>query len=550
MRTHRWSPLLVAGTLALAACGGSDDAADTQPPASTTASGVDTTTAPDDTTPAGDDECTAERVGGTVTHTVFAETSGLDPTVSGGAGVSGGTEMVALYDSLMRYNRDTGDYDPWVAESLVANTDASAWTLTLQDGIEFGNGDPLTADAVKASIARHQDPDLHSRWLGLTSNIAEMNVVDDLTLEFTLTEPFGAFPYVLAAEPGLIVNTRVVDELGAETFNVSPVGAGVGPFEFVSLAPGERIEMKAKTDYWGGPVCIESLNFVRITGAQANLDALENGDVQSVFLREPRVIADARSEGINEVTTLQHGGEMLLLNDGFEGADVPTADVRVRQAIAYAIDTNVVDQRVNSGTGIPSSAIFPEQSRFYQGLEGPAYDPDLARQLVEEAKADGWDGKIEFACDNSPARIDTSIAIESQLKAVGFDVELINNLTIGQLISKIRVDHDYEIGCWGLSATEALPWVKLDELYSSTNPSNHTGYADADFDAALKELKAAGDLDSQKAALAKIQEIWNETVPGILVSTSEETIAMADNLHGVRHGHNTYVYFGDAYLDS
>lgn len=495
-------------------------------------------------------ECTEDKKGGSVTMGVFSETTGLDPTISSGAGVTGGSEMAAIYDSLMRFNPETGEYDPWVAESLEPNDDSTVWTLKLREGVKFGNGDPLTAEAVKASIARHQDPEEKSRWLGMTSNITEMAVVDDLTLTLTLTESFGSFPYVLAAEPGLIVNTKVVDELGKEAYNAKPTGGGVGPFEIVSFTPGEGIKMKAKDDYWGGPVCIEDLTFVQIKGAQATYDALKKDELQAAFLREPRVIDQARQDGTSGFSTLQHGGELLIINNGVDDTKPPTADVRVRQAIAHALDTSVINERVNEGTGIAGSAIFPEESRFYQGLEGPAYDLDEAKRLVQEVKDEGeWDGKLRFTCDNAPVRIETAITVQAMLEAAGFEVELDNGITIGDVIEKVRIDRDFELACWGLSSTEALPWVKLDELYSSTNKSNHTGYANPDFDAALQELKAASDVDAQKVALKKIQGIWNETVPAAVLTTSEEVVFVSDALTGVVAGHNTYTYFGDAFLE-
>ncbi|HWJ62726.1 MAG TPA: ABC transporter substrate-binding protein [Acidimicrobiales bacterium] len=545
MSKNHWrlsiATLVVASALAGCGSSGSDSSAKSDGGTATTAA----TKAPE----AG--ECTEDKAGGSVTMGVYSETTGLDPTVSSGAGVTGGSEMAAIYDSLMRYNTETGEYDPWVAESLEGNEDSTVWTLKLREGVEFGNGDPLTAEAVKASIARHQDPEEKSRWLGMASNIEEMEVVDDLTLEFTLTEPFGTFPYVLAAEPGLIVNTKVVDEMGKEAFNAKPTGAGVGPFEIVSFTPGEGIKMKAKSDYWGGPVCLENLNFVQIKGGQATYDALQKDEVQAAFLREPRVIDEARKDGVSGFVTLQHGGELLLMNNGVDDTTPPTADVRIRKAIAAAIDTEVLDQRVNEGTGISGSAIFPEQSRYYQGQEGPAYDLEEAKRLVEEVKAEGdWDGTIEFDCDNTPMRTEMGITIQAMLEAAGFDVKLDSGVTIGDVIQKVRVDRDFELACWGLSATEALPWVKLDELYSSTNKSNHTGYADPDYDAALAELKAATDLDGQKAALAKIQDIWNDTVPAEVLTTSEEVIFVNDELKGVVPGHNAYTYFGDAYLES
>src|SRR5688500_17011547 len=141
--------LVTVSAMTLVACG--DDGSDSSSPTTSAASAAPATTA----AAAG---CTAERVGGTVAMGMFTETTGLDPVVASGKGVAGAIEMAALYDTLMSYDTATAKYEPRVAQSLTANTDFSVWTLKLRDGIKFGNGDPLTAEAVKTSIGRHTAP--------------------------------------------------------------------------------------------------------------------------------------------------------------------------------------------------------------------------------------------------------------------------------------------------------------------------------------------------------------------------------------------------------
>src|SRR5690606_28991690 len=107
--------------------------------------------------------CTADRVGGTLNIGPWVETGSLDP-VSIVGGTSGGQETAALFDTLMRFDPNTGDNEPWVAESLTPDAQNVVWTLKLRPDVKFGNGDPLTADAVKASIERHKDPANRSRF--------------------------------------------------------------------------------------------------------------------------------------------------------------------------------------------------------------------------------------------------------------------------------------------------------------------------------------------------------------------------------------------------
>ena len=97
------------------------------------------------------------------------------PDVSRGTGVTGGTELISIYDTLMRWNPETQEYEPRIAESRGAQRDFTTWTLKLRDDVTFGNGDPLTSAAVKASIERFQAPDSKSRWAALSRNIKTMD---------------------------------------------------------------------------------------------------------------------------------------------------------------------------------------------------------------------------------------------------------------------------------------------------------------------------------------------------------------------------------------
>ena len=529
---------------------------ETQPPA--TPPSTTTTEAPEVATGG---ECTEDLKGGEITFGVFSETAGLDPTVSTGSGVTGMNELMAIYDILIRLDRNTGEYIPHLAESLEPNDDATVWTLGLREGITFGNGDPLNADAVIASIDRFNNTD---RALGqgnqsgaFVSYITEMVAVDDLTVRFTLDEPWGTFPYTLADEPGMIVNVNVLNSFSDEenpiaAFSRNPVGAGAGPYEVERYAPGEEIVLRAKDDYWGGPVCIEKITFVRFAGASATYDAFQNDDVQAAFLREPRAISEARENGDeNALVFLQNTGGVILINNGVRGSTPPTADVRLRRAIFLATDTGVMDQRANDGTGLPGKTLLSERSFYYDADLFPDFptDADEARRLVEEVKAEGnWDGTIRLHCHNAPSRVDWAIAAEALLENAGFEVEVINDGTIQDLIGAVIIQADYDLACWGFNLADDTPYIPVLQ-HTCTSRSNRTGYCSEDMDAAIASLRAAGTYAETQRALADIWEEWQETVPSVSYETIEEYILFKDNIRGVIGTQASGVLFHDAYIE-
>jgi peptide/nickel transport system substrate-binding protein len=547
MRKRWFTSLVLVGMMVatVAACGDDDDdAASGSPSTAAGATSASTSGSVDAGAP-----CPAGDADKTLTMGIFSETSGLDPIVSNGSGATGGTELTAIYDTLTRWNPDTQKYEPQVAESLEPNADFTQWTMKLRAGVKFGNGDELGSDDVVTSIQRHQAKDSTSSAAGLVSLIGSMDTPDPLTVVFHLTQAWSDFPFLLSGVAGMVTDQAVIDQLGADQFNKLPVGAGVGPYQPDHFSPGDELVLKRRTDYWGGEVCIGQLRFTRVTGGQATLDAFTNGELDVAFLREPQIIAQEREDKDQEYASLKNMGNAILVNSGVRGSHPPTEDVRLRQAIAAAVDPAALDQRVNEGTGIPHSSIFGEKSRWYQGLEGPKTDPDQAKQLVSQVKAEGkWDGSIRLVCDNSPDRVELGIALEAQLESVGFDVKLDTSGTIGDVINAVIVNADYDLACWGLNTYEEEVWAPINDYVHTGGGGNRSGYSDPNMDAAIDALRAAPDDAARKTALATIQQVWNQTVPQVVLGSVEEVVVWAKGVEGLQFSRDTYVMFGKARL--
>jgi len=494
------------------------------------------------TTPADDDGCTEDRVGGEMTFGAGSPIRGLDPTVALGTGSSGGTELTMIYDTLMRYLPETGEYVPHVAESLTSDDTRTEWTLTLQDGITFGNGDPLTAEAVKFSIERLATSSVAAA--GLAAEIESMDVVDDLTLVLHTATPHGQIPYVLSTEVGMPVNPAVVEELGAEQFANLPVGAGVGPYEVESFIPNDELVLAAKDDYWGGPVCIQKVHVVSNADGRVMLDALRNDEMQMVFLSDAQVIADARDYGLELFSDTAGATGVFLLN---HRESATTSDPRVRQAFAAALDPELINDRANQGAATPETGIVAPNQAIYPGIDGPAYDPEAAAALVEEAKADGWDGSLDLVCNNSPAQVELALTVEGLLESVGFDVT-VENLPYNDWAKRWSVDLTYDAACYGLSVFDSGPLARLNQ-FASDSPRNRTGIADEAMDAALADLQAAGTREETIAAMAEIQTVWNEQLPMAAVWAVDWFMGASDHLHGVIQTRDVVAMLHDAWLD-
>ncbi|TQC42391.1 ABC transporter substrate-binding protein [Rhodococcus sp. WS4] len=528
--------LTVTGALALsfcAACG--PTSADKE------ASQLDTT----------NERCTPQKAGGDLVMGTYTNSPGLDPVSPASEGVFGGTELTAIYDTLMAWNPQIAEYEPRLAESMTPDPTYTNWTMRLRAGVKFGNGDPFTSDAVKSSIQRHLATDNVDKSRQLALNISSIEVPDPLTVNFTLTSPWPGFPYVLATDVGMVTNPRVVQERGAD-FNNNPAGAGVGPYEVEHFTPGEEVVLTAKSDYWGGPVCVQQLRFVSIAGAKGSYEAFENKEIDLAFLREPQVIAEAREDGFFDLPTLFGATEAVVMNNG-SGAtsSAPiTADLRIRQAIAAAIDVEQINQRVFDGQALASTRLTPEtaESASSEILDSP-HDPRSAKQLVAEVKKEGWNGSIRLLSDKSPTHVQESIAIKAQLEAAGFEVNLDNSVDTGQLSQRIVVEGNYDLAIYGLNLASEGLWARLAPRLTTGSPTNFYQYSDPRMDSALAALKVAASFDERRAAIEAIEQVWDATVPGVALASYEETTIVQPHVKGIQLTRGAILRFENAYLD-
>lgn len=478
---------------------------------------------------------------------LYAEGPGLDPIAGSGlsSGRAGGTEGVAFYDALVRFNDQTLEWEPQLAESLTHNTDYTEWVLKLRPNVKFGNGDPVDAAAVKASIERHGAPESKStskRGLALVQDIA---VRDNLTLVFTLKQSWGAFPLILATGAGLIANPKIVAERG-KSFGLNPTGAGAGPYELVSYKPGEEMVLRAKDDYWGGPVCIKELHFRVMGGSAQTYLGLTTNDVQLAFLQDAAVIDQAKTDGYKGLRWVLEGGSELLMNNGARGSSAPTTDPRVRKAIALALDPKVMNEREFKGKGIPTTALTSPDSVLASAVPGPTINQDEAKKLVQDVKAGGWDGSIRLICNDTPDRQQAAIAIETLLNGVGMKVTK-TVVDTQRLIGDVITNVNYDLACWGINFTTADAWFSL-STFTSDSPTAYAGYKNPDMDKALGGLRAAGSLEEQRQALGEVQKVWNATIPSAVWGALETYIAYSPKVHGLKSTAREIVMFDDAYV--
>jgi peptide/nickel transport system substrate-binding protein len=572
---QRWRLLVACMLIALvaSACG---DSGGSESGSGATAAGSTTTGAP--------------QSGGILNFGEFSEPAGLDPIVSLGHGTTGAIEMAAVYDTILRYDVPSKQYVNVTAESLDHNSDYNEWTLKLKPGIKFSDGTDYDAAAVVFGMNRHRSglpgapacQDVYACPRNSTSSgvymalVKDMQAVDKLTVKFTLSDTWTSFPYALSAEPGMIPSPTALKKCDPTKpvnqceFNLKPVGAG--PFVVDSLKPKDSITMSRNTTYWDGPVYLDGIKFTNAvdSGGNKTYESFTAGNLQGAFLRAPETVAAAHAANVQGFSTMEQGGGQLLLNqgatvtcaggkpeptctgkpDGPTSTNPVTKDLKVRQAVAAAIDPNVINQRANAGKGLPGSQLLQSDFRWYPNVPGPKYDLNQAKQLVTEAKAAGWDGKIRLLFNNSPTEVDRGLALQTMLQAAGMDASLDTSKDTAGQIAQVATAKDFDISTWGISISpdDGAQWA-LAQNMASTSASNRVGYKNPAVDQALKDLLHA-TTDEQKTAQYKIiAERYAQDLPFYIYAKVEEFIVFSPKVHGVIQANRGIVRLNKAWME-
>lgn len=466
--------------------------------------------------------------GGTLNVSLYSFPPTLDPARTYGTIATSGIPMAAVYGVLMRYNPKTGEYEPKMAKSLAHSDDFTTWTLKLRPDVHFSDGTPLDAQAVVSNLKRIVRIGQTTTAPVIERMIEGYETPDAHTVVFHLTKSWSRFPYILATNGGMVVSPSAVEELG-EKFGRHPVGAG--PFTVTSYAPNAEIVMTRNKDYWGGKVYLDKVRFTHIAGGDATAERFRTGGVQMGVVLNSEVLTSMVEDGTPGYVVYNHVGGWVPNQNG----DHPTADPRVRRAIAYAMNVDQLNQRAAGGTGAFHRTLFPKTSPWDTGTSGAKYNPDKARKLVKQVKQEtGWDGSLTImAVQTQGAAWREAITLKGQLNAVGFKVHLEGLQSINELIRHTFVKKDYDLAYWVVTAWNSAPWIALSSNLRSDSQRNPYGYSSEKFDKLLTELRAAPNEKQRKQVISQMQQLWKKEQPVILNKSSDNYVFWGKKVHGV-----------------
>ena len=468
----------------------------------------------------------------------IAEPQSLDPQVSTAANDFRITTNI--FEGLVRFKDGTLEVEPALATDWTISDDGLTYTFTLREGVTFHDGTPFNAEAVKFTFDRMLDqnhPYYETGPFPLSFNFAditETKVIDDTTVEFTLGQPFAPFLTNLATNTGGIVSPAAVAEFG-DDFGRNPVGTG--PFQFEEWQSNTRVVASRNDAYWGDPAGMETVVFRPITDANTRVAEMLSGGVDLMVEVPPDNVsrfADDPTFTVYDAVGPHVWYVMLNAKDG------PFADKLVRQAANYAVNKETLVNDVLQGTaGVSAGPIPPAFNWAYnESVEPYPYDPDMARQLLEESGVD--DLSVTFyVTEGGSGMLDPipmGTAIQADLEAVGFDVEIETyewNTFLAEVNPGLEGKADMAEMAWMTTDPDTLPFLTLrTEAWPEAGGFNSSYYSNADVDALLDTARTATDQDTRADAYMEVQEIVHEDAPWIFVANWKQNAVSTATVQG------------------
>lgn len=424
-----------------------------------------------------------------------------------------------IYETLFHVTPE-GELQGRLAESWEF-TSPSTLRIALREGVTFHDGTPLDAEAVVASVERLLDPELAAPGRFVISAIDSAEAVDERTVVLETGEPFAPLLAHLAHPVTAIVPADQGDALARQ-----PVGTG--PFRFASWTEGTEVVLEANGEYWGGAPELDGVTFRVIPEVSTQIVEARSGGLDAIFNIPPDSFVSLQEQGDLVTDSFLGWGSAHL---GFNTRSEKLADPRVRQAIALAIDKQLIIDEFLLGLAEPAVAPIPPTVSFAADLEEVyAYDPDRAAELLAEAGAENLSLRLDIY--QNPELQSVAQIVQFMLSEIGVDLEIRVQEYAAYAEAVQREDAELYASTWGTVTLDA-DYTLYAFFHSSEIPANNTSrYSDPEVDAWLETGRSTPDDEVRAEVYRNVQERTQEQLPMVNLYYPLSTYAKTEALQG------------------
>ena len=468
--------------------------------------------------------CAQETTQDTLTVAMGSDATSIDPVAVNN--VYSSMVMRQIFDTLIDVSED-GEVTYKIAESYEVSDDGLTYTFHIRQGIKFTNGEEVKASDVAYSLKRAQSAAAVSHIFG-DIDPDSFECPDDYTVSFSIAQQNTGFLAGLAHTGASIVPESVVEELG-DDFSSNPVGCG--PFKLVSWTKNDSIVLERNDDYYGEAPALKEIDIRIITEATNRTIELESGGVDMAF-----------DISTNDISRIEDNSNLQLIRKvdnqttylAFNCEKEPWNDVRVRQAISYALQLDGIVNAVWRGVGATAvGPIAPNVKYSDDSLTVHEYNVEKAKELLAEAGVEEGTTLV-ISTNERQERIDMATIIQSQLKEVGIDVQ-IDVLEWGALLDRAdKREQDAIIVGWTCQTADPDMAVYA-PFHTQSNGqvgNNYANFSNEEVDALLEQGRTMEDSDEREEVYKEIQQKIVEEAPWVFLNNGEVVVGAKANLAG------------------
>ena len=419
-----------------------------------------------------------------------------------------------VYEGLVKVATD-GTFVPAVAESANMSDDAKTYTFVLRDGVKFHNGQEVTKDDVLYSIQLSIDSSITGY-----SNIESFEAADDKTIVIHLKE--GNTDFLAQASQAIVPKDS--DNNGELT--LAPIGTG--PFKLTEYEVQDHVTLERNDDYYGEKAKLAKVVVKFIASSSDLLMNYQSGSIDGFTANGGITEQVDKNTSIINVSN-SNAVQLLALNNASE----PFDDVRVRQAISYAVDPDEIIEVVNYGYGVKvGSGLIPGLSVYFDDELTDYYktDTEKAKELLAEAGyPDGFSFTVRVP-SNYQVHVDTAQVIVNQLKEIGVDMQ-IEQVDWATWLEKVYSNREYEATIISLDGAIASPTAFLSR-YVSDAGNNFVNFNSAAYDEAYRGAVAATDQEERIAGFKEAQRVLTEEAGSVYIQDISYNLVYSDRFAG------------------
>lgn len=453
-----------------------------------------------------------------------------------------------VFSGLARFD-ERGRVVPDLAEAPPQITpDGLTYTFRLRPGLTWQDGAPLTADDVAFTIRLIQDPGFPGvPFLSELWRMVQVEKLDDLTIRFTLTQPYAPFlDYTtIGLLPRHLWDNVPAEQMTHSQLNASPVGNG--PFQVTEVS-ADHVRLEPNPRYQGATPYITSLEFRFYPDYPSLYNAFKRGEIEGISRILPQDLGWAETRTDLELFSAPISGYVIVLFN-LKNPNLPfLQDKRVRQALLYALDRQrLIDEELDGQGLVAHSPFMPYSWAYNPNIHRYNQDLEQARRLLEEAgyvdsdgdgirEKDGTPLRLILLSDDEPVRQHLAEAISRAWREIGIEAQP-QAVSFTGLISDFIYPRQFDaaILSWELPG-DPDPYPLWHSTQATGEGQNYSGWANQEADQLIEQARAIADPEVRRALYYRFQEIFAEEVPGLLLYHPVYTYGVSTKVHHVEIG--------------